>query len=170
MTLMLEGAPSMVAVPAFSDVCKPLAECCAYCLVGMVCESAVAKFLRLMMRLQAYLRESRKVALNHCQIYVQVSSCMSSCHTLNKPPGMPCSLSGGQAPLVYRYFSFMFIFFLAHQFALSLFRTIAAVTRSLVLSYPAAWLMFLTILLLGGFILNKSTPSCADHGSCSGYM
>lgn len=57
-----------------------------------------------------------------------------------------------------RYFSFTFLFFLAHQFALSLFRTIAAINRSLVLAYPFAWLMFLTILLLGGYILNKSEP------------
>ena len=64
-----------------------------------------------------------------------------------------------------RYFAFTFLFFLAHQFALSLFRTIAAITRSLVLAYPCAWLMFLTILLLGGFILNKRERHSHMHGS-----
>lgn len=54
-----------------------------------------------------------------------------------------------------RFWAFVFIFMLAHQFALSLFRAIAAITRSLILAYPLAWLVFLTILLLGGFILNK---------------
>ena len=58
----------------------------------------------------------------------------------------------------------MFLFMLAHQFALSLFRTIAAITRSLVLAYPVAWLMFLTILLLGAFILNKRNhPALSFH-------
>ena len=44
---------------------------------------------------------------------------------------------------------------LIHQFALGLFRIIAALTRTLVLAYAAAWLMFLIVLLMGGFILNK---------------
>ncbi len=46
---------------------------------------------------------------------------------------------------------------LIHQFALGLFRIIAALTRTLVLAYAAAWLMFLIVLLMGGFILNKDS-------------
>lgn len=54
-----------------------------------------------------------------------------------------------------RFFSFMFLFMLAHQYALSLFRLIAALTRSIVMAYTLAWLIFLLHMLLGGFLLPK---------------
>ena len=44
---------------------------------------------------------------------------------------------------------------LAHQYALSLFRLIAALTRSIVMAYTVAWLIFLLHMLLGGFLLPK---------------
>ena len=44
---------------------------------------------------------------------------------------------------------------LAHQYALSLFRLIAALTRSIVMAYTLAWLIFLLHMLLGGFLLPK---------------
>ena len=49
----------------------------------------------------------------------------------------------------------MFLFMLAHQYALSLFRLIAALTRSIVMAYTLAWLIFLLHMLLGGFLLPK---------------
>ncbi|KAK9804995.1 hypothetical protein WJX73_009787 [Symbiochloris irregularis] len=70
----------------------------------------------------------------------------------------------GFAPSAGRFWSFVFLFMLAHQLASTLFRTIAAITRSLVLAYPLAWLIFLTILLLGGFILNKRDVHVWDIG------
>ncbi|KAL3156297.1 hypothetical protein ABBQ32_012567 [Trebouxia sp. C0010 RCD-2024] len=54
-----------------------------------------------------------------------------------------------------RFFSFLFLFMLAHQYALSLFRLIAALTRSIVMAYTLAWLIFLLHMLLGGFLLPK---------------
>ncbi|KAL3152681.1 hypothetical protein ABBQ38_012276 [Trebouxia sp. C0009 RCD-2024] len=54
-----------------------------------------------------------------------------------------------------RFFSFLFLFMLAHQYALSLFRLIAALTRSIVMAYTLAWLIFLLHMLLGGFLLAK---------------
>lgn len=52
-----------------------------------------------------------------------------------------------------RFFTLLLLYALTHQFALSMFRVIAGLTRSLVAAYPAAWLMFLILLLQGGFIL-----------------
>lgn len=58
----------------------------------------------------------------------------------------------------------MFLFMLAHQYALSLFRLIAALTRSIVMAYTLAWLIFLLHMLLGGFLLPKRKyPTAVSH-------
>ena len=63
-----------------------------------------------------------------------------------------------------RFFTLLLLYALTHQFALSMFRVIAGLTRSLVAAYPAAWLMFLIVLLQGGFIL-----PLGEHYSATGH-
>ena len=41
------------------------------------------------------------------------------------------------------------------QLSVALFRLMGAIGRSLVVAYVIAWLMFLLVLLLGAFTLNK---------------
>ena len=50
------------------------------------------------------------------------------------------------------------------QFALALFWLNASVCRSLVIATTSAWLSFLLIFLLGGFILAKGAPWAARAG------
>ena len=61
----------------------------------------------------------------------------------------------------------MFLFMLAHQYALSLFRLIAALTRSIVMAYTLAWLIFLLHMLLGGFLLPKREPYFYALSTCN---
>ena len=63
----------------------------------------------------------------------------------------------------------MFLFMLAHQYALSLFRLIAALTRSIVMAYTLAWLIFLLHMLLGGFLLPKRKPQPPDKTTVCGH-
>lgn len=41
------------------------------------------------------------------------------------------------------------------QLSVTMFRLLGAIGRTLVVAYVIAWLMFLMVLLLGGFTLNK---------------
>ena len=51
------------------------------------------------------------------------------------------------------------------QFALALFWLNASITRSLVIATTAAWLSFLLIFLLGGFVLAKGAPPRGRHAA-----
>ncbi len=55
-----------------------------------------------------------------------------------------------------RYFTFWLLNFLCHQMAIGLFRLMGAIGRSLVVAYTIAWLIFLLLILLSGFVLSKS--------------
>lgn len=54
---------------------------------------------------------------------------------------------------MHRYFSFWLLNFLCHQMAIGLFRLMGAIGRSLVVAYTIAWLLFLLLILLSGFVL-----------------
>ena len=56
-----------------------------------------------------------------------------------------------------RFFSFWCLLFLTHQLAIALFRLIGTIGRTLVVAYTLAWLVFLLVLLLNGFVLVKSS-------------
>ena len=58
-----------------------------------------------------------------------------------------------------RFFSFMCCLFLVHNIAIGLFRAMGAIGRSLVVAYTIAWLLFIMLILLGGFVIIKSA-SC----------
>ena len=81
-----------------------------------------------------------------------------------------CSAAGETCCLICRFFTLLLLYALTHQFALSMFRVIAGLTRSLVAAYPAAWLMFLIVLLQGGFILPLGENVCITRcHSCSAH-
>ncbi|CAM6083756.1 unnamed protein product [Calypogeia fissa] len=61
----------------------------------------------------------------------------------------------GFAPNVSRFFKQLFIFFWFHQVAASLFRIIAGVCRSMVLSNTGGTFSLLVVFALGGFIIQK---------------
>lgn len=86
-------------------------------------------------------------------------------------PGSAVQHCETRALCICRFFTLLLLYALTHQFALSMFRVIAGLTRSLVAAYPAAWLMFLILLLQGGFILplgehmrNATCHGCSAHG------
>ncbi|KAK9836509.1 hypothetical protein WJX74_001987 [Apatococcus lobatus] len=54
-----------------------------------------------------------------------------------------------------RFFTYWCLLFLTHQFAIALFRLIGTIGRTLVVSYTLAWLIFIIVLLLDGFVLIK---------------
>ncbi|CAK0748752.1 hypothetical protein CVIRNUC_001857 [Coccomyxa viridis] len=54
-----------------------------------------------------------------------------------------------------RYFTFFLVCFLTHQTAINLFRLMGAIGRSLVVAYVIAWLLFLLLILLCGFVLAR---------------
>ncbi|XP_022148375.1 ABC transporter G family member 31 isoform X2 [Momordica charantia] len=62
----------------------------------------------------------------------------------------------GFAPSAGRFFRFMFLLFSVHQMALGLFRTMAAVTRDMVVANTFGSATLLIIFLLGGFIIPKA--------------
>ncbi|EIE18194.1 putative pleiotropic drug resistance protein 3 [Coccomyxa subellipsoidea C-169] len=62
----------------------------------------------------------------------------------------------GFAPDAGRYFTFWLLNFLCHQMAIGLFRLMGAIGRSLVVAYTIAWLIFLLLILLSGFVLSKN--------------
>lgn len=64
-----------------------------------------------------------------------------------------------------RFFCFLLLLFLTHELAVSLFRVMGTIGRNLVVAYTVAWLLFLLLLMLGGFILTKRVPCCVVlHG------
>ncbi|BDA47821.1 probable pleiotropic drug resistance protein 1 [Coccomyxa sp. Obi] len=62
----------------------------------------------------------------------------------------------GFAPDAGRYFTFWLLCFLCHQMAIGLFRLMGAIGRSLVVAYTIAWLLFLLLILLSGFVLSHN--------------
>lgn len=66
----------------------------------------------------------------------------------------------------HRYFTFWLLNFLCHQMAIGLFRLMGAIGRSLVVAYTIAWLIFLLLILLSGFVLAKSAQrTYQTHGN-----
>ncbi|XP_043723662.1 ABC transporter G family member 31-like [Telopea speciosissima] len=62
----------------------------------------------------------------------------------------------GFAPGAGRFFCYMFLLFAVHQMALGLFRTMAALSRDMIIANTYGSAALLIILLLGGFILPKA--------------
>ncbi|KAK9857560.1 hypothetical protein WJX84_006546, partial [Apatococcus fuscideae] len=56
-----------------------------------------------------------------------------------------------------RFFTFWCLLFLTHQFSIALFRLIGTIGRTLVVAYTLAWLIFIIVLLLDGFVLVKTS-------------
>lgn len=63
----------------------------------------------------------------------------------------------GFSPDAGRFFRFMFLLFSVHQMALGLFRTMASLTRDMVIANTFGSAALLVIFLLGGFIIPKGT-------------
>ncbi len=70
-------------------------------------------------------------------------------------PPKSWSISEARPELLRRYFTFWLLCFLCHQMAIGLFRLMGAIGRSLVVAYTIAWLLFLLLILLSGFVLSK---------------
>ncbi len=49
----------------------------------------------------------------------------------------------------------MCVLFLVHTTAVGFFRAMGAIGRSLVIAYTIAWLIFILLILLGGFVIVK---------------
>ncbi|KAF3454238.1 hypothetical protein FNV43_RR04685 [Rhamnella rubrinervis] len=65
--------------------------------------------------------------------------------------------SVGLAPSATRFFRYMFALLAVHQMALGLFRTMAAVTRDMVIANTFGSAALLIVFLLGGFLIPKSS-------------
>lgn len=68
-----------------------------------------------------------------------------------------------------RFFSFMCILFMVHSTAIGLFRAMGAIGRSLVIAYTIAWLLFIMLILLGGFVIVKSALPATVHAARGGW-
>ena len=65
------------------------------------------------------------------------------------------------APTAGRFFVYWLILFLIHAMAVTLFRCIGHVARSLVVANAVGSLALLAIMMLGGFVLTKSQVSAS---------
>ena len=68
-----------------------------------------------------------------------------------------------------RFFSFMCILFFVHSTAIGMFRAMGAIGRNLVIAYSIAWLLFIMLILLGGFVIVKSALPARMHGTMGGH-